>query len=56
VEEGVVVAETAKMEGVNEWGKERYASKTWENFVLWKRVFGGDDVANGERNSGSTIS
>jgi uncharacterized protein (DUF2235 family) len=54
--EEVVVAKTAKMEGVNEWGKERYASKTWENFVLWKRVFGGDDVANGERNGGSTIS
>ncbi|KAH7381251.1 hypothetical protein DE146DRAFT_279674 [Phaeosphaeria sp. MPI-PUGE-AT-0046c] len=39
----VVVAETAKMQGKNEWGKERYASKTHENYQLWRRVFGGGE-------------
>lgn len=34
------VETTAKMKGVNEWGKERYASQTLESFKLWKRVFG----------------
>lgn len=37
----VVVAATAKMEGTNEWGKDRYKSKTHENYLLWRRVFGG---------------
>jgi uncharacterized protein (DUF2235 family) len=40
--EMVVVQQKAQMVGVNEWGKERYASKTHENYLLWKRVFGGD--------------
>jgi hypothetical protein len=40
VEESVVVANTARMQGVNEWGKERYVSRTFEGYLLWKRVFG----------------
>lgn len=38
----VVVAQQAKMVGTNEWGKERYMSKTFEAFLLWKKVFGRD--------------
>jgi hypothetical protein len=36
----VVVANQAKMKGQNEWGKPRYVSRTYENFVLWRQVFG----------------
>jgi hypothetical protein len=49
-EEMIVVQQNAKMEGVNEWGKERYMSKTFENYNLWKRVFGGDHAASGGQN------
>ncbi|KAF2825390.1 hypothetical protein CC86DRAFT_42732 [Ophiobolus disseminans] len=38
--EHVVVAHKAAMQGTNEWGKERYVSRTYENFVLWGKVFG----------------
>jgi hypothetical protein len=42
-----VVAQQAQMEGVNEWGKERYLSRTFEAYLLWKRVFGRQrDVAH----------
>ncbi|KAF1850249.1 uncharacterized protein K460DRAFT_274858 [Cucurbitaria berberidis CBS 394.84] len=34
------IQEQAKMGGKNEWGKERYASRTFETFLLWRRVFG----------------
>jgi hypothetical protein len=48
VEESVVVANTARMQGVNEWGKERYVSRTFEGYLLWKRVFGnGKGEGNG---------
>ncbi|KAH7397365.1 hypothetical protein BKA66DRAFT_437930 [Pyrenochaeta sp. MPI-SDFR-AT-0127] len=30
----------AKMIGTNEWKKERYPSRTYESFLLWRRVFG----------------
>lgn len=40
----VVVSERAKMEGVNEWGRERYESKTYESFLLWREVFGRTEV------------
>jgi uncharacterized protein (DUF2235 family) len=40
MQEMVVVAQQAEMMGTNEWGKERYVSKTHENYLLWKRVFG----------------
>lgn len=40
ISQPVVVSQSAEMQGVNEWGKERYASKTFENFELWKTVFG----------------
>jgi hypothetical protein len=46
--EMVVVANTARMMGVNEWGKERYVSRTYEGFLLWGSVFGG----KGERGHG----
>lgn len=46
--ESVVVAQKAEMRGVNEWGKERYVSRTWENYVLWKKVFGRSGVLGGE--------
>jgi hypothetical protein len=45
--EMVVVANTARMEGVNEWGKERYVSRTYEGFLLWRKVFGGKQGRNG---------
>ncbi|KAF1912169.1 hypothetical protein BDU57DRAFT_459840 [Ampelomyces quisqualis] len=45
--ESAVVKHAAHMEGVNEWGKERYGSKSWENYVLWKRVFGREGRRNG---------
>ena len=34
------VEQAAGMRGQNEWGRPRYASKTYESFLLWKRVFG----------------
>ncbi|CAO2647601.1 Nn.00g085230.m01.CDS01 [Neocucurbitaria sp. VM-36] len=34
------VQEQARMRGQNEWGKERYVSRTFEAFLLWRRVFG----------------
>ncbi|KAI8931618.1 hypothetical protein NX059_011270 [Plenodomus lindquistii] len=40
VERPLCVAEAAQMKGLNEWGKERYASRTYENFLLWRKVFG----------------
>ncbi|KAL5118641.1 hypothetical protein ACEQ8H_003492 [Pleosporales sp. CAS-2024a] len=40
VEEQVVVALKADMNGLNESGQTRYVSKTYENFELWKSVFG----------------
>ncbi|KAH7069850.1 hypothetical protein BKA63DRAFT_89763 [Paraphoma chrysanthemicola] len=43
----VNVAKNAQMEGKNEWGKERYKSRTWENYVLWREVFGRKDGMNG---------
>ncbi|KAF2026622.1 hypothetical protein EK21DRAFT_92271 [Setomelanomma holmii] len=56
IEVPVVVANQARMKGKNEWGKERYKSKSVENFLLWERVFGnmnseasGED-AGGDRN------
>ncbi|KAH5502406.1 hypothetical protein HBI29_146180 [Parastagonospora nodorum] len=56
VQESVIVAEKADMRGVNEWGKVRYESKTFENWVLWKRVFGGGEleVMNGNGNGEET--
>ncbi|KAH8723022.1 hypothetical protein GQ44DRAFT_729158 [Phaeosphaeriaceae sp. PMI808] len=46
----VVVAQQARMVGVNEWGKERYVSKTYESFLLWRKVFGREGVGNGDGN------
>lgn len=34
------VAELGYMTGENEWGNERYQSKTFESFLLWNKVFG----------------
>lgn len=34
------IKEQAKMVGKNEWGKDRYPSRTYESFLLWHRVFG----------------
>jgi len=41
VERSFCVQQMAKMKGSNEWGKERYASRTYESFLLWRRIFGG---------------
>jgi uncharacterized protein (DUF2235 family) len=40
LEDTLVVAQQAKMMGLNEWGRKRYMSRTYESFELWKRVFG----------------
>jgi uncharacterized protein (DUF2235 family) len=40
VEDTVVVAQQAHMTRETEWGKKRYVSRTYESFLLWKRVFG----------------
>lgn len=37
----------AQMRGLNEYKQKRYVSRTYENWLLWRRVFGGGDgVAN----------
>jgi hypothetical protein len=46
VQESVVIKNKAHMEGTNEWGKERYVSKSFENYLLWKRVFGTEERSN----------
>lgn len=46
-EQTIVVAQKAHMGGTNEWGKERYESRTYENFLLWKKVFGTRREVNG---------
>jgi hypothetical protein len=46
----VVVANQAKMKGQNEWGKPRYVSRTYENFVLWRQVFGKPGESGMEQN------
>lgn len=40
VERSLCVQQIAKMKGLNEWGKERYTSRTYESYLLWRRVFG----------------
>ncbi|KAF2849569.1 hypothetical protein T440DRAFT_130131 [Plenodomus tracheiphilus IPT5] len=40
VEQPLCIEQAAQMKGLNEWGKERYASRTYETFLLWRRVFG----------------
>lgn len=33
------IAQLGQMDGENEWGKERYASRTFQTFQLWREVF-----------------
>ncbi len=40
VEKMFSIEQAAKMQGKNEWGKPRYASKTYGTYFLWKRIFG----------------